>query len=143
MAHKDKSSYAKKHSPELKLNPTIAEALKQAAADDKISCASVFKVVGKLKVSPGDVGVTLDLLEFQVIKCQLGLFGYGAKKGFIAAETVSPALEAAIRKFLVKEKLPCASAWEVAVKLNITKREIASACEALKIKISSCQLGAF
>jgi len=144
MAHKDKSSYAKKHSPELKLNPTIAEALKQAAAGDKIACASAFKVAGKLKVSPGEVGVTLDLLEIPVIKCQLGLFGYGpAKKGFIAAETVSPALEAAIRGSLVKGKLPCALAWELAVKLNITKREITSACEALKIKISSCQLGGF
>jgi len=144
MAHKDKGSYAKKHSPGLKLNPTIAEAVKQAATGDKIACASAFKVAGKLKVTPGDVGVNIDLLEIPVIKCQLGLFGYGpAKKGVIAAETVSPALEAAIQKSLVKEKLPCASAWEMAVKLNITKREIASACEALRIKISSCQLGGF
>jgi hypothetical protein len=144
MTHKDKSSYAKKHSPELKLNSTIAEALKQGTSDDKISCASAFKVAGKLKITPGDVGVTIDLLEIPVIECQLGLFGYGpAKKGFIAADTVSLALEAAIRESLVKGKLPCASAWAVAVKFNSAKREIASACEALKIKISSCQLGTF
>ena len=144
MTHKDKTNYAKKHSPELKLNPTIAEAVKQAASDDKISCAAAFKVAGKLKVTSGEVGVTLDLLEIPVVKCQLGLFGYGpSKKGVIAAETVYPALEEAIRSSLVKEKLPCASAWEVAVKLNITKREIASACEALKVKISFCLLGTF
>jgi hypothetical protein len=143
MSHKDKSSYAKKHSPGLKLNPTIAEAVKQAAAGDKIACASAFKVAGKLKVPPGEVGVTIDLLEIRVFKCQLGLFGYGTSKKVVPAETVSPALEAVIRDSLVKGKLPCASAWEMAEKLNITKREIASACEALKIKISSCQLGGF
>src|SRR4030042_5036178 len=90
MTHKDKSSFAKKHSPDLKLNPIIAEAVKQGTADDKISCASAFKVARKLKVTPGDVGFTIDLLEIPVIECQLGLFGYGpAKKGFIAAETIS------------------------------------------------------
>jgi hypothetical protein len=31
MAHKDKSSYAKKHSPELKVNPAIAEAVQHAS----------------------------------------------------------------------------------------------------------------
>ena len=144
MTHKDKGSYGKKRSPELKLNPAIAEAVKQGVSDGKISCAAAFKVASKLKVTPGEVGVTIDLLEIPIIKCQLGLFGYGpSDKGVIAAETVSPALEAAIRESLVKGKLPCASAWEIAVKFNITKREISSACEALKIKISSCQLGTF
>jgi hypothetical protein len=144
MTHQDKVSYAKKHSPGLKLNPVIAEAVKQGTSEDKISCAAAFKIAGKLKVTPSEVGVTIDLLEIPVIKCQLGLFGYGpSKKGFTAAETVFPALGAAIRESLVKEKLPCASAWEIAVKFNLTKREITSACETLKIKISSCQLGTF
>ncbi len=144
MTHKDKGGYAKKRLPELKLNPAIAEAVKQGSSNGKISCAAAFKVAGKLQVTPGEVGLTIDLLEIPIIKCQLGLFGYGPPdKGVIAAETVSPALEAAIRESLVKEKLPCASAWEIAVKLKIAKREITSACETFKIKISSCQLGTF
>jgi len=144
MTHKNKGGYAKKHSPQLKLNPTIAEAVKQATIGDKISCAAAFKVADRLKVTPGKVGVAVDLLEIPVFKCQLGLFGYGpADKRAAAAETVSPALEAAIGKSLVKEKLPCASAWEIAEKFKLARREITSACEALKIKISSCQLGTF
>jgi hypothetical protein len=144
MTHKDKSRYAKKHPPELKMNPVIAEAVKQAISNDKISCAAAFKVAGKLKVPPAEVGVTIDLLEIPVIKCQLGLFGYGPPdKRVTAAETVSPALEAAVRESLVKRKLPCASAWEIAVKFDLTKREVTSACETLRIKISSCQLGTF
>lgn len=144
MTRKDKGSYAKKRSPELKLNPAIAEAVKQGISDGKIACAVAFKVAGKLKVTPAEVGAAIDLLEISVIKCQLGLFGYGpSNKRVIAGETVSQALEAAIRESLVKEKLPCASAWEIAVKFNMAKREITSACETLKIKISSCQLGTF
>jgi hypothetical protein len=144
MAHTDKGKYAKKRSPELKLNPAIAEAVKQGTTDDKISCAAAFKVAGKLKVSPGEVGATIDLLEIPIIKCQLGLFGYGPQnKRVIAAETVSPALEAAIRDALVKGKLPCAQAWEIAVKFKIAKKGVTSACETLKITVSSCQLGTF
>ncbi|MBI4763446.1 MAG: hypothetical protein HY787_02415 [Deltaproteobacteria bacterium] len=144
MTHKDKSSYAKKHSPELKLNPTIAEALKQAVSEDKLSCAAAFKVAGKLKVPAAEVGLTIDLLEIPITQCQLGLFGYGpSKKGLTAAETVSPELESAIRGSLVKGKLPCASSWEIAAKFNTAKRAISEACETLKIRISSCQLGTF
>lgn len=144
MTRKDKGSYGEKRSQEIKLNTTIAEAVKKEASKGNITCAAAFKVAGRVKVTPGEVGVTIDLLEIPIVKCQLGLFGYGASdKGIIAAETVSPALEAAIKETLIKGKLPCVSAWEIAAKFDITKREIASACEALKIKISSCQLGAF
>jgi hypothetical protein len=144
MAHKDKGGYAKKHGPQIKLNPTIAEAVKRASKGDKISCAAAFKVAGRLKVTPGEVGVNIDLLEVSVKECQLGLFGYGpAIKRIKAAETVTPALERAIRESLVKDKLLCLSAWEIAGKFNIAKKEVTSACEALKIKIASCQLGTF
>jgi hypothetical protein len=144
MTHKDKKSYAKKRSPELKLNPEIADAVKQGVSNGDISCAAAFKIVSKLKVTPHEVGIAIDLLEVPVIKCQLGLFGYGPpNKRVIAAETVSPPLEAAIREALVKGKLPCAQAWEIAVKFKIAKRGVTSACETLKIKVSSCQLGTF
>ncbi len=144
MAHKDKGGYAKKRSPELKLNPAIAEAVKQATSDNKISCAAAFKTAGHLKLSPSEVGITIDLLEIPIVKCQLGLFGYGPSgKRVVAAESVSPALEAAIRGSMVKEKLPCASAWEIALQFKMGKREVTSACETLKIKIASCQLGTF
>jgi hypothetical protein len=126
------------------LNPAIAEAVKQGSADGNISCATAFKVASQLRTTPGEVGITIDLLEIPIVKCQLGLFGYGpANKAVKAAETVDPAPEAAIREALVKGKLPCASSWEIAKKFNKTRREICSDCEALKIKISACQLGTF
>ncbi|MBI5585434.1 MAG: hypothetical protein HY892_16615 [Deltaproteobacteria bacterium] len=144
MTHEDKGSYGKKRPPDLKLNPAIAERVKQGSAEGKISCAAAFKVASELKVAPEEVSATIDLLEIPIIKCQLGLFGYApVKRAVKAAETVSPALEAAIRESLVKGKFPCASAWEIAQKFKIAKMEVSSASEALKIKISTCQLETF
>jgi hypothetical protein len=144
MTHEDKGSYGKKRSPDFKLDPAIAEAVKQESSDGKITCAAAFQVAGRLKTSPGEVGATIDLLEIPIIKCQLGLFGYApANRAVKAAETVAPALETAIREALVKGKLPCASAWEIAEKFEIAKMGASSACEALKIKIAACQLGTF
>jgi hypothetical protein len=144
MTRKDKGGFGKKRPSGIELNPAIAEAAKQEASDGKITCAAAFRVAEKLKAPPGEVGIAVDLLEMPIIKCQLGLFGYGSSdKEVKAAEAVSQALEAAIKEFLVSGKLPCASAWAIAEKLRKPKREIASACEALKIKIGPCQLGAF
>ena len=144
MTHQDKGHYGKKRPPDHTLKPAIAEAVKQASSDGKLSCAAAFKVAGHLKTTPGEVGATVDLLEIPIIKCQLGLFGYSpAKRKVKAAENVAPVLEAAIREALVKGKLPCASAWAIAKKFKIAKMEASSACEALKIKISACQLGTF
>ena len=112
--------------------------------DGKISCAEASRIAGQLQVSMADVGVTIDLLEIYLNKCQLGLFGYSPKKMIVkAAENVTPGLEAAIRKALVRERLPCLSAWKIAAETGRTRMAISSACEKLKIKIKPCQLGAF
>ena len=58
-------------------------------------------------------------------------------------DSVSPELEKAIREGLVDNRLPCEVAWEIAKKSGISKMDVSSACEALEIKISSCQLGTF
>lgn len=144
MTRKDKGGYAQKHPPDYPSNPRIAEAVKKAAAAGKITCAAAFDIAGALKVSPGEVGVEIDLLEIPVSHCQLGLFGYeGIGKVVKPAETMPAALKEAIHRSLVKGKLPCLSAWEIAGSLGLGKQEVASACEALGIKISSCQLGTF
>jgi hypothetical protein len=144
MTRKDKGSYGKKHSPKAKLNPAVAEAIKQGLSEEKISCAGAFRIAARLKIQPREVGIAIDLMETPIMKCQLGLFGYGyADKDIQAAETVSPAVEVAIRASLVKGKISCSKVWEIARKMKMGRKRIASACEALKIKISTCQLGTF
>ena len=144
MARKDKGHYGKKHPSDRKIDQKLAEAVQDRISEGEIACAAAFKIVGDLEVSPLEVGFTIDVLEIRVTKCQLGLFGYNPPKGFVKpAESVSPGLEDAIRKALVNDRLSCAAAWEIAERLGIGKMDVTAACEALKIKISSCQLGTF
>ena len=144
MTLKKTGHYAKKHPADSKVKPEIAEAVKQQTSNGEISCAKVHKIARDLKIPPSEVGVTVDCLEITLVKCQLGLFGYHPQKRVVKpAETVTEALKDAIQGSLVDGRLPCRAAWKIARKFGIGKMELAAACEALKIKISSCQLGAF
>ena len=144
MTHEDAGHYAAKHSPDTRLDPKIAEAIKKKISDGKIPCAAVHKIAHELDVSPNSVGVAIDLLEARISLCQLGLYGYSPEKGIVKpAESVSQELEEAIRNSLVNNRLSCLSSWEIASQLRIPKMNVAAACETLKIKISNCQLGSF
>ena len=144
MTHLDKGHFAKKHPSDQQINPTIAEKIKGHVSDDEITCAAAHNIAEALRVSPAEVGSTVDLMEIGIIKCQLGLFGYRPQKRIVQpADNVPAPLQEAILKNLVNERLPCASAWKIAGDMGLRKMEVASACEALKIKVTPCQLGAF
>ena len=136
--------YARKHGPDAVADPAIRDMLWKRAVDGKLSCAVAFDVAKQLGVSPEAVGRTADLVELRLVKCQLGLFGYGSRKTIIKpATSVPPALAKAIREGLVNGRLPCHSAWEIAKALEIHKTKVSAACNALGVKIGPCQLGAF
>ncbi|HEY74952.1 MAG TPA: hypothetical protein G4O00_02075 [Thermoflexia bacterium] len=113
-----------------------------------LSCAAAFRIARELDVQPSAVGQAADALGVRLNRCQLGLFGYGPKaegrhKIVQPAETVEPGLAQAIRDNLVEGKLPCRAAWEIASALRIPKMDVSAAAEALGVKITRCQLGAF
>lgn len=144
MTHEDKGKYAAKHSPEAPLDPEIASEIKDRAKEGKISCGSCFRIVENRHVSPSQVGKNVDLLEFRIVQCQLGLFGYYPEKKVVEpAQVVSPELRDAIHDALVDTKIPCAESWRIAKEFGLSKINVSAACEALKIKVSPCQLGAF
>lgn len=144
MPGKDRGKYGKKHPPERKPLQGILDAVKQRTAGGEITCAVAHLLSKELQVPPAEVGFTIDHLEIPITACQLGLFGYRPeKKAVTPASSVALELEQAVRGDLVDGKLPCAAAWEIAVRLKVTKMDVSSACEALKIKISPCQLGVF
>jgi len=143
MTHEDAGHYSKKH-PEAKHNLQIEQAVKQKVLEGKITCAAAHKVAHELGVSSAEIGIAIDLLEMRIIKCQLGLFGYSPQKGIVKpAEDISPQLKEAIEVELVNNRLSCLSSWEIAKRFGIAKIDVSAACEKLKIKIFSCQLGAF
>jgi hypothetical protein len=89
--------------------------------------------------------MNIDLLEKRIRRCQLGLFGYGLKKtkAVKPSAMVTKTLKTAIRKAMVDDSITCQATWELARNMGLTRLEVSSACEAMKIKISTCQLGAF
>ena len=144
MGHEDSSDYSKKHGPDIQLDPNIKKEILKRAKDEKIPCAVVFDIVEQLNETPKNVGVAIDLVNFRITKCQLGLFGYEpGKKIAKALDTVDDELKSKIEKGLENGRLPCKTAWEIARQLNIRKMRVSNACETLGIKVKPCQLGAF
>ena len=136
--------YGKKHPRDSKGDPGIQKVLRERLNKGELPCAVAFQIASDLKVSPREVGRNADLMEMPLVKCQMGLFGYSPRKKIVkAAEVVSDALRTAIEQRLKNGRLPCVQAWQVAKDLGLRKMAVASACEALDIKIVSCQLGAF
>lgn len=144
MTHEDAGHYGAKH-PGGKIVPAIADEIREKEKDGLVSCSAAHAIAKRQACSPKVVGMNIDLLEKRICKCQLGLFGYGAKKAkaFEASSTVAHDLEMAIRDSVVDGRITCKDAWDVAQKLNLKKMDISSACEAMEIKIAHCQLGAF
>lgn len=144
MSKHPKKDFSSKHPPDRKVDPRVVEEVNRRAESGLISCAAAFEVARSLDVSPDEVGFTADRLELHITHCQLGLHGYGSEgKRVRPAEEVPADVDAAIRSRLENDRLPCRSAWDLAKELKTGRMKIASACEAMGIKISKCQLGAF
>jgi len=125
-------------------NQEVIEALRAAATDGELACALAFKVGAAHNTTPADIGKALDLEEIDIVKCQLGLFGYKPDKKIVRpAESVSEEIKKEITAELDDGKLTCERAWAIAKKLKISKMDVAAACETLGMKIKTCQLGAF
>jgi hypothetical protein len=144
MARADADHYAAKHPQDRTLDKQIAQAVKKRAAGAEINCADASAISENLGVDMLKVGETIDLLEIRLRRCQLGLFGYEGKKPIVKpAAKVSAGLKDAICGNLAEGRLSCLAAWNIADAMGIARMDVSSACEALKIKIKPCQLGAF
>ena len=60
-----------------------------------------------------------------------------------SSENVEGGLEAELKASLVDGRLPCAVAFKVARKLNITPGMVGDKANELKIRVINCQLGCF
>jgi hypothetical protein len=145
MQAEKKSNFSKKHPKEAIPDATIrAEIEKRLKGKDKLPCAVAFAIAKDIRRLPKEVGNTADLLGIHLSKCQLGLFGYLPEKKIVApAEHVDGTLRKAISGALKDGKLHCEAAWNIAETLGVSRMTVSAACEAMKIKITACQLGAF
>ena len=126
------------------MDERIAAAIQERVSEGTLRCTDAFRIAEEIGVMPLDVGEATDALEVQLVRCQLGLFGYGDPKRIVRpAERVAPELEQAIREGLVEGRLSCVEAWAIAARFGLSKLEVANAAEKLEIRIGQCQLGAF
>jgi len=123
----------------------IAAQIKESLTEDRLPCASVFKIARRLEVSPHEVGEVANELNVRISRCQLGLFGHGSDKGksLEPVQEVGEELQARIMDEVVEGGLPCAVAWDIASELTMKRLDVANAAESLGIRITQCQLGCF
>jgi hypothetical protein len=147
MTHEDAGKYAAKHPRDTARNEQIAKAVREKSPGGALGCAMAEKISRELKVGMAEVGITADLLEIKVKECQLGLFGWGDKTGhgkdIPATGSVPAEIKNAVEKAVVNGTVACAAAWSIADQLGVKRKAVSAACDALKLKIRPCQLGAF
>jgi hypothetical protein len=147
MTHEDVGKYTLKHPPGTKLNEQIAKAIREKSPGGELACGMGEKFSKELKVSITEVGITADLLEMKIKKCQLGLFGWGKKpnhgKDIHAPDLVPVELKSGLEEVVENGGVTCAEIWVIADRLGTERKAVSSACEMLGLKIRKCQLGAF
>ena len=137
-------TFSTKHGPDEKPDTLIKNEILKQTKNDKIPCAVAFEIAKELQISPETVGKTADVMNFKLTKCQLGLFGYQPKKKIIKPQdNINEDVKDAVSDALVQGRLSCKRAWDIASRLQVSKMTVSSACEAMKVKIKDCQIGAF
>jgi len=143
MAHQDKGHYANKHQGE-RVDETISIKIHSLAENGNVTCAAAHKLARELEILPAKIGVQIDLLEYRISQCQMGLFGHAPEPKKIDPNIeVSTELMAALDGATADNRLSCDRCWEIATALKIKKLSVGSACEKMHIRIKPCQLGAF
>ena len=144
MGHEDVGHFAAKHPQGTKIDSAVEEKIRRHLIEGQLKCAAAHKIAAAFSIPPSQVGIAMDLMEVRIAKCQMGLFGYHPARRIVKpAKSVSPQLEKSIRSALTDERISCRQCWDLAKLHNLSRLEMASACETLNIRINKCQLGAF
>lgn len=143
MGHQDKGHFSAKHKDQ-RVDKDVAEKIRAKAHNDSITCSSAHQIAKVLNLPPSEIGVQIDLLEFRITECQLGLFGYGNGGKRINPEIeISPDLDDQLKKKATNGRVSCFSCWDIGDCLKMKRLNVGSACEKNNIRIKPCQLGSF
>jgi len=143
MTHEDRGHYAKKHQGKT-IDENISKKILSLAENKNLTCAAAHRIAKDLGILPLEIGIQIDLMEFRITKCQLGLYGYLPEPKKINPDIkISKDLTVALVKTINDNRISCKQCWEIADSLKIKKLDLGSACEKKDIRIKPCQLGAF
>ena len=122
----------------------IRKILTKRSENEELACKRALALAKELALDPYVIGRHADEMKLKLVACQLGLFGYRPEKKIVKpADTIEPVLAGQIEKHLTGGRLPCSAAFEIAESMGIARMDVSSACEAMKVSIKPCQLGAF
>ena len=129
-------------------DPGTSAAILSRAVGGELPCAVAFELAKNLPLPPEQIGMYADTLGIRLVKCQLGLFGYGPGKKIVKSlpeipEELQAAIEEATRSTDDPGRIACRKVWEIAERMNLPKLRVAGACEKKGLRIKPCQLGAF
>ncbi len=77
MAHEDKGKYFKKHPEGSQIDDELKEEIISQVKNNNITCKKAEEIADELGFSLEETGRAIDILNINITKCQLGLFGYG------------------------------------------------------------------
>ena len=144
MAAKDKGNYPGKHQPGEQPDEAIQSEIEKETESGELPCAVASTIMEKIGASAIEVGKAADLMNYDLVNCQLGLFGYKPDRKIVKPEeSPDPDIENAVTEALEDGKLSCRAAWDIADRFNVPKLTVSGVCETMGLKIKSCQLGAF
>ncbi len=133
-----------KYSSVEQLDNVLKDYIMEKAKEGELPCALAFEIADKKGMPIDEVGNYADLLEIRLTKCRLGLFGHTPdKKRVKPVHASDPGLKNAIENSHTQGRLSCKEVWDIASSQKCKKMDVSCACEAMKMKITNCQLGAF
>ncbi len=127
----------------------IIEGAQRMAVNGEITCEDAHVLAAQLGVQPLDVGRAVNSRsDLRFNRCQLGLFGYGAKsegksKIVLEAAHIPPEIETALTQRVSDGAISCLAVWEVAEQFRYPRLGMANIVQALGLKVAPCQLGCF
>jgi hypothetical protein len=144
MSRGQSGNFRAKHPPDVQIDATIMKAVAEKLVKGCMACKTAHAIATTMQVSPGQIGVAIDMHNGRIQACQLGLFGYGKVKTIAqGGSPIQPELKAAIQNALAEGRLSCEKAWRIAESEGMDRLAMGRACEMLGIKVNRCQLGAF
>jgi hypothetical protein len=115
---------------------------------DKLPCSVAHYIAAYLTLDPVEVGREATQIGTKLYQCQLGLFGYG-RKGKSEYKITGRKVEVdkevldLIKAHVIDGRISCAMLWKIADSKGIIRAEAGNVADALGIKVTPCQLGAF
>jgi hypothetical protein len=130
------------------MDESLHEAMLERLEDGRLPCNQAFAIAQILGLEPERVGLAANDEGIRISRCQLGLFGYGPKaqgkhKIVNAMEEVPERLAARLRAASGEDGITCKAVWKVADGLGVRRIEASSACEAMGLRVTRCQLACF